>query len=202
MIAHGPPASSGVLCPCFGPLLFLDKLAVYAYNPNSYLVIIPACSQSVPCGVIMDNLELLGKTVLFKGCTKEELELVLGLFQERQVRPNTVIFTEKMAAEAIYIIKSGAVRISVTSPEGEDVQLLFLGPGDFFGELALLQEENRLVNARTVTQSDLLYLSRKDFQALLDLEPQVGNRVLLAIARLLVMRINAYRDKLKEMLLS
>jgi CRP-like cAMP-binding protein len=150
----------------------------------------------------MDNLALLRKTVLFKDCTNEELELVLGLFQERHVKPNTIIFTEKMAAEAIYIIKNGAVRISLTSLEGEDVQLLFLGPGDFFGELALLQEENRLVNARTITQSDLLYLSRKDFQALIDLEPRVGSRVLLAIAKLLAMRVNAYRDKLREMLLS
>lgn len=150
----------------------------------------------------MDNVELLQRTPLFKGCTQEELELVLGLFQERQVKPNTIIFSEKMAAEALYLVKTGAVRISLTSPEGEDVQLLFLGAGDFFGELALLHEENRLVNARTVTQTDLLYLSRKDFHALIDLDPRVGSRVLLAIGRLLAMRINAYRDKLKEMLLS
>lgn len=150
----------------------------------------------------MDNVELLQKTPLFKGCTQEELELVLGLFQERQVKPNTIIFSEKMVAEALYLVKTGAVRISLTSPEGEDVQLLFLGPGDFFGELALLHEENRLVNARAITQTDLLYLSRKDFHALIDLDPRVGSRVLLAIGRLLAMRINAYRDKLKEMLLS
>jgi len=150
----------------------------------------------------MENIELLEKTPLFKGCSKEELELALGLFQERQVKPNTVIFTEKMAAEALYIVKSGAVRISLTSPEGQDVQLLFLGPGDFFGEVALLQEETRVVNARTITETDLLYLSRKDFHALIDLEPRIGNRVLLAIGKLLAMRISAYRDKLKELLLS
>ena len=150
----------------------------------------------------MDNLELLSKSVLFKGCTTEELELAIGLFQERQVKPNTVIFAEKMAAEALYLVKAGAVRISLTTPGGGDQQLLFLGPGDFFGELALLQEESRLVNARTVTQSDLLFLSRKDFHALIDLEPRVGNRVLLAIAKLLAMRVNAYRDKIKDLLFS
>lgn len=150
----------------------------------------------------MENLELLEKSIFFKGCTKEEIELALGLFHERQVKPNTVIFTEKMSAEALYIVKNGAVRISITSEEGEDMQLLFLGPGDFFGELALLQEEARLVNARTITQTDLVYLSRKDFHALIDLEPRVGSRVLLAIGKLLAMRVNAYRDKFKEMLLS
>ncbi len=150
----------------------------------------------------MENIELLEKIVLFRGCTKEELELALGLFKERQVKPNTIIFTEQMAAEAVYIVKNGAVRISLLSGEGADVQLLFLGPGDFFGELALLQEESRVVNARTVTQTDLLYLTRKDFHALMDLEPRIGNKVLLAIGKLLAMRVNAYRDKLKDLLLS
>jgi len=150
----------------------------------------------------MENLDLLSKNALFKGCTTEELELVVGLFQERQVKPNTIIFTEKMNAEALYIIKNGAVRISINSPGGEDVQLLFLGPEDFFGEIALLQEETRVVNAWTITQTDLLYLSRKDFHALIDLDPRVGSHVLLAIGKLLAMRISAYRSTLKEMLLS
>ncbi len=150
----------------------------------------------------MDNIELLEKTILFKGCSREELELVLGLFQERQVKPNTVIFAEKMAANALYLIKNGAVRISLPSQGDREIQLLFLGPGDFFGELALLQEENRLVNARTITQTDLLFLPRKEFHALIDLEPRIGSRVLLAIGKLLAMRVSAYQDRLKEMLLS
>lgn len=150
----------------------------------------------------MDNHDLLAKNIFFKGCTREELELALGFFHERQVKPNTIIYSEKMSAEALYIIKSGAVRISITSEEGEDVQLLFLGPGEFFGELALLQEEARVVNARTITQTELVYLSRKDFHALIDLDPRLGSRILLAIGRLLAMRANAYRDKFKEMLLS
>lgn len=150
----------------------------------------------------MDNHDLLAKNIFFKGCTSEELELTLGFFHERQVKPNTIIYSEKMSAEALYIIKSGAVRISITSEEGEDVQLLFLGPGEFFGELALLQEEARVVNARTITQTELVYLSRKDFHALIDLDPRLGSRILLAIGRLLAMRANAYRDKFKEMLLS
>lgn len=150
----------------------------------------------------MENIELLKKSILFKGCSDEELELVIGLLQERTVKPNTTIFTEKMAAEALYIVKNGAVRISITSPQGEDVQLLFLGPGEFFGELALLQESSRYVNSRTVTQTDLVYISRKDFQALIDLDPRVGSRVLLAIGRLLALRVNAYRDKLKDLLFS
>jgi CRP-like cAMP-binding protein len=149
----------------------------------------------------MTNLELLQKSVLFKGSSNEELELVLGLFQERQIKPNASIFTEKMPAEALYIIKSGSVRITMMAGEGEEMGLLLLGPGEFFGELALIQEEVRLVSARAETSVDLLLLTRKDFQALIDLDPRTACRVLMTIARLLAMRVKAYNEKLKELLL-
>jgi CRP/FNR family cyclic AMP-dependent transcriptional regulator len=150
----------------------------------------------------MDNLELLQNSALFKGCGREAIELVLGMFQERQIKQNTTIFTEHMPAEALYIVKSGNVRITLMAGEGEELGLLLLGPGEFFGELALLQETNRLVTARAVTQVDLLLLTRKDFQSLLDLDPQTGAKVLMVIAKLLAMRVKAYSDKLKELLLS
>lgn len=149
----------------------------------------------------MDNLELIQKTVLFKGSSREELELASGLFQERQIKQNTTIFTEKMPAEALYIIKSGNVRISIMAGEGEEKPLLMLGPGEFFGELALLQEESRLVTARAETPVELLLLTRKDFQALVELDPRTGARVAMTIAKLLAMRVKAYSARLKDMLI-
>ncbi|HYA85850.1 MAG TPA: cyclic nucleotide-binding domain-containing protein [Nitrospirota bacterium] len=149
----------------------------------------------------MDNFELLQKTVLFKGSSKEELDIVMGLFQERQIKQNTTIFTEKMPAEALYIVKSGTVKITMMAGEGEEMGLLLLGPGEFFGELALVHEDVRLVNARAETVIDLLVLTRKDFQALLDLEPRMGARMLTIITKLLAMRVKAYSEKLKELLL-
>jgi CRP/FNR family transcriptional regulator, cyclic AMP receptor protein len=150
----------------------------------------------------MTNLELLQKTVLFKGSSTEELELALGLFQERQIKPNAAIFTEKMPAEALYIVKSGAVRITMMAGEGEELGLLLLGPGEFFGELALIHEDIRLVNARAETAVDLLLLTRKDFHALLDLDPRTASRLLLTISKLLAMRVKAYSERLKDLLLS
>jgi CRP-like cAMP-binding protein len=150
----------------------------------------------------MDNFELLQKTVLFKGSSKDELDIVMGLFQERQIKQNAAIFTEKMPAEALYIIKNGTVKITMMAGEGEEMGLLLLGPGEFFGELALVHEDVRLVNARAETALDILLLTRKDFQALVDLEPRVGARMLTVISKLLAMRVKAYNERLKELLLS
>jgi CRP/FNR family transcriptional regulator, cyclic AMP receptor protein len=149
----------------------------------------------------MENFELLQRTVLFKGSKKAELDTVMGLFQERQIKQSTTIFTEKMPAEALYIIKSGTVKITMMVGEGEEMGLLLLGPGDFFGELSLVQEDVRLVNARAETAIDLLLLTRKDFQTLLVLEPRMGVRMRTVITKLLAMRVKVYNERLKELLL-
>ena len=149
----------------------------------------------------MDNLELLQNSLLFRGCGREGIELLLGMFQERQIKPNTTIFTEHMPAEALYIVKSGNVRITVMAGEGQELGLLLLGPGEFFGELALIQEASRLVSARAETPVELLLLTRKDFQALLDLDPRTGTRIVTMIAKLLAMRVKAYSERLKDILL-
>jgi CRP/FNR family transcriptional regulator, cyclic AMP receptor protein len=107
-----------------------------------------------------------------------------------------------MPAEALYIVKSGNVRITIMAGEGQELGLLLLGPGEFFGELALVQETNRLVTARAETPVELLLLTRKDFQALLDLDPGTGAKVLTTITKLLAMRVKAYSERLKEFLLS
>ena len=150
----------------------------------------------------MDTIDILHKTLLFRGCNREDLELVTGLFQLRQVKSNMTIFTEKMPAEALYIIKSGSVRITTMAGEGDEVGLLLLGPGDFFGEIALIQESSRAVTARAENATEVLMLTRKDFQALIDLDPRVATKITLAIARLLAMRVKAYSNRLRETLLS
>ncbi|MDA8098698.1 MAG: cyclic nucleotide-binding domain-containing protein [Nitrospiraceae bacterium] len=150
----------------------------------------------------MDTIELLQKNLLFRGCSRDDFELLTGLFQERRVQSGMTIFAEKMPAEALYIIKTGQVRITILGADGDEVGLLQLGAGDFFGEIALLQESSRAVTARAETACEVVMLTRKDFQALIDLEPRIAAKITLSIARLLAMRVKAYSNKLRDILLS
>jgi CRP/FNR family cyclic AMP-dependent transcriptional regulator len=150
----------------------------------------------------MNNRELLLKTMLFRGGTKDKLDRILELFQERHLNQNATIFTQNMPAEALYIVKSGKVRISMMAGEGEEMGLLLLGPGEFFGELALIQETNRLVTARAETPVELLLLTRKDFTSLIELEPEIAARTLVVITKLLAMRIRTYHERLKQLIVS
>lgn len=150
----------------------------------------------------MNNIEHLQSSILFKGASKEDIEIMLGFFQERQISQNATIFMENMPAEALYIVKSGNVRITMMAGEGVEMGLLLIGPGEFFGELALVQESKRIVTARAETPVDLLLLTRKDFQALLEVEPRAAAKLLIIVTKLLAMRVKAYSEKLKELLVS
>jgi len=174
--------------------LYLDKAIWSTYNDYKVLAVITS-------KIIMTNLELLQKSVLFKGSNHDELEMALELFQERKINPNATIFAENMPAEALYIVKSGSVRITMMAREGEEIGLLLLGPGEFFGELALVHDNPRLVSARAETAVEILLITRRDFQALLEIAPRTASRVLIVIAKLLAMRVKAYSDRLKDLLL-
>jgi len=151
---------------------------------------------------IMNNTQLLLGTMLFKGNSKEKIEHILELFQEREIKANATIFMENMPAEALYIIKSGTVRVSMMAGEGEEMGLLLLGPGEFFGELSLVQETNRLVTARAETPAEVLLITRKDFQTLIELEPRIAAKALMIITKLLAMRIRTYQERLKQQIVS
>jgi len=150
----------------------------------------------------MNNTQLLLGTMLFKGNSKEKIEHILELFQEREIKANATIFMENMPAEALYIIKSGTVRVSMMAGEGEEMGLLLLGPGEFFGELSLVQETNRLVTARAETPAEVLLITRKDFQTLIELEPRIAAKALMIITKLLAMRIRTYQERLKQQIVS
>jgi len=151
---------------------------------------------------IMNNTQLLLGTMLFKGNSKEKIEHILELFQEREIKANATIFMENMPAEALYIIKSGTVRVSMMAGEGEEMGLLLLGPGEFFGELSLVQETNRLVTARAETPAEVLLITRKDFQTLIELEPRIAAKALMIITKLLAMRIRTNQERLKQQIVS
>jgi CRP-like cAMP-binding protein len=140
--------------------------------------------------------------MLFRGNSRDRVEHILELFQERQLNQNATIFAQNMPAEALYIVKSGKVRISMMAGEGEEMGLLLLGPGEFFGELALIQETNRLVTARAETAVELLLLTRRDFQALIEQEPRIAAKALVVITKLLAMRIRTYNERLKQLIVS
>ncbi|HEX4743273.1 MAG TPA: Crp/Fnr family transcriptional regulator [Candidatus Limnocylindria bacterium] len=126
---------------------------------------------------------VLSKVPFFAGVPADELEKLAGSLQRRTVRAGKAVFRQDDPGSSLYVIESGVVKVQRTSPEGKEVILTILGPGDFFGELALLDGEPRSADAVAKEDTALLVLERDDFLAFLDRAPAVATKLLAALSR-------------------
>jgi CRP-like cAMP-binding protein len=126
---------------------------------------------------------VLSKVPFFAGVPADELEKLASSLQRRTVRAGKAVFRQDDPGSSLYVIESGVVKVQRTSPEGKEVILTILGPGDFFGELALLDGEPRSADAVAKEDTALLVLERDDFLAFLDRAPAVATKLLAALSR-------------------
>jgi len=130
--------------------------------------------------------DLLGSVPLFEDLTPRELDAVQRLLHRREYVSGESIFIQGEPGLGMYIIVRGAVSIQ-SEPSGRE--LVELVDGDFFGEIALLNEVIRTATARAKTDCTLLSLFQPDLLSLLDRNPRLGVKVLLALARLVGLRL-------------
>src|SRR5579862_943206 len=109
---------------------------------------------------------------LFKDFTDTGLHIVSGICTERAFPQGVPLFVENMMADSLLILAEGRVRISSKNAKGEDVVLGELGPGDYLGELSLLQQGQRMCTATALAPIRALELRHADFQKLLAQRPQ------------------------------
>jgi CRP/FNR family transcriptional regulator, cyclic AMP receptor protein len=121
-----------------------------------------------------DNIELLGKVLLFAGLSKTDLGRISRIAKRRAYARGGVIFTENTLGKTIYIVASGRVKIFSELPGGRRKTFVYMEPGEFFGELALLCEPTRSASAQAMTDCEMLVLQQKDFIGILKSYPGVS----------------------------
>lgn len=134
------------------------------------------------------RLDGLRNLSLFVKLTPAELRIVDGLLHEREFIAGEVIFDEGEEGQAIYIVASGEVLICRQGQDDAAV-LARLGPGTFFGELALLDDWPRSAQARAASGCRLIVFFRDDFVGLLDTHARIGSKILRELARHLGSRL-------------
>lgn len=120
---------------------------------------------------------------LFHGVPLKEIEKYAHLFHEQDFKPREIVFSEGDLGDAIYLLKTGHVRLYRLTEDGKELTLAILGPGDVFGELALFEETCRLTFAQTLEDSHICAASVEDFTRLMSHKPQLTMMVAGAIAR-------------------
>jgi CRP-like cAMP-binding protein len=118
--------------------------------------------------------EALRRCPLFSRVDDTTLAHCVESLRSRRYRRNETIFHQGDPGDSLYIIESGAVKIVLPDPEGEEGAIIAtLGPGDFFGELALLDGEEHSATAMALEATEALVLRRDAFDRLVDEEPDL-----------------------------
>lgn len=126
--------------------------------------------------------EALAGIPFFSGVDAAILEGVGRGMRTRRFRRGEVIFHQGDPGDALFIVASGAIKITLPSDSGEEAILTTLRAGDVFGELALLDGAPRSATATALEASETLILPREQFRELLATEPAIRDALLASLA--------------------
>jgi CRP/FNR family cyclic AMP-dependent transcriptional regulator len=130
---------------------------------------------------LSDEAQSLARVPLFKRLEPHELEHLAEEIDQVNYKAGETIFNEHDRGDALYVVEEGSVRIWVVDEDVNDVTLAELKPGEFFGELAVLDRGERSTNATAITDIHLHRLSSDDFQQFLIEHPDCAIDVICEI---------------------
>ncbi len=128
-------------------------------------------------------VELLKSVTLFADLEEEELERFSRVAVPRSFPAGTRVFHEGDDSDACYIVKEGSFRVTREHSDGRAITLATLGPGEIFGELAMLDGDQRSASAEALTDGDLLALPANDVRALLARHPEISLKLVAGLVR-------------------
>ncbi|MBI3978690.1 MAG: cyclic nucleotide-binding domain-containing protein [Chloroflexi bacterium] len=126
--------------------------------------------------------ELLRNVPLLRGFSDGELRHLAGLVVERRFAADRVVFRQGDPADSLYLIVSGRLRVQMVTHGHQEVTLAMLGPGDVFGEMALLGNQPRSATVATVTDAMLLAVSKEVFERYLVANPSAVREMLRIVS--------------------
>jgi CRP-like cAMP-binding protein len=130
-----------------------------------------------------DKLGVLAGHAFFKGLPPPILERLVAHARVATFLPRATVFAKGDQGHGLLAVMSGLVKISALAEDGREVVLNRIGPGEVFGEVALLDGLPRTADATTLELSELLVLDRRDFVPLLLEEPTIAVRLLEIVSR-------------------
>lgn len=138
--------------------------------------------MSAEMNKLSEEAQSLARVPLFKRLEPQELEHLAEEVDQVNYKAGETIFHEHDRGDALYILEEGSVRIWVVDEDVNEVTLAQLKPGDFFGELAVLDRGERSSSATALTDIHLHRLSSDDFQKFLIDHPDASIDVICEIA--------------------
>lgn len=139
----------------------------------------------------------LDRVDLFDGLSDEQAEVLKSRSRVRNFAPNTIVVNEGDDGSSLFVVQSGALKAYLTDNIGREVTLSLLDPGDYFGELALLDDAPRSASVIALTRSEVLQIPRVAFLALIEAHPAC----MQIVVRNLVGRIRKLTESVRSLAL-
>ncbi|HEX2332216.1 MAG TPA: Crp/Fnr family transcriptional regulator, partial [Burkholderiales bacterium] len=105
------------------------------------------------------------KTVpLFASVPEDQLRMLTAMVTRKSAPRSTTIMAGGDPTDSLYIVLSGRLKVMMSDSEGKEVILAILGPGEFFGEMGLIDDEPRSATVVTIEPCELLSIAKRDFK--------------------------------------
>jgi CRP/FNR family cyclic AMP-dependent transcriptional regulator len=125
----------------------------------------------------------LQQVELFQGLSAEEMEALASSSSSRSFPKNTVVIHENDPADSLFIIESGKVKVYCSDKNGKEFIMNTQSEGDYFGELALLDDSSRSASVRTVEKSSFCIVFKDDFNRVLEEHPNIARKLIRNLAQ-------------------
>lgn len=120
---------------------------------------------------------------LFSGLEEKDLNSIGELVTKRSFPKNTIIINEGDDTDSLYLIISGKVKIVLSDEEGKEIIISILEPGDYFGELSLIDSEPRSARVITMTPCQFSIISKPEFTNLLEKNHNITINLLQGLSK-------------------
>ncbi len=143
--------------------------------------------------------ELLSKVPAFADLSLRELREVAQIVHKREYRSGEPVFYQGDPGLGMYIIQEGKVSITIADPDGAEKELAVLSAGDFFGEIALLDESPRSASAICLTDCLLIGFFRPDLFEIIEKNSRLGIKIVLKLAEIVAQRLRATDQEISKL---
>jgi CRP-like cAMP-binding protein len=139
-------------------------------------------------------VRLLSANPFFAGLAQDALTKIAKICRQQHLAAREILFLKGDPSDGLYAIRRGQIRIGTTDDLGHQMTMNFLGGGDVFGEIALLDGRSRTADAVAMEDTDMFFLPRRDFLNLLDGEPSIA----IQLIELLCARLRDTIERMEE----
>lgn len=143
-------------------------------------------------------LGVLSQTVLFRDLQRGDKRIAGRMLQRKQFSEGDIIFQQDQPGIGLHLVLSGEVDIVKEDVDGVRIQLGRIPAGRCFGELALLDESPLTATAKASEKTEVAILHRSDLLALVDSQPSVGVRIVMALSQMVADRLRRTNRSLRE----